>query len=116
MAVFVAGQMGTVELAAYQIGIGVWTFLAFAYDGIETAGQALVETYGVKVDPAIHAEVLRRAEKIKTKPYAGFIQPEMEAVTDKDGNITDVKVSYPKDFLGQMLRYAQKHSFLPDEN
>ncbi|MBK7018223.1 MAG: hypothetical protein IPH38_01145 [Candidatus Microthrix sp.] len=42
MAVFVAGQMGTVELAAYQIGIGVWTFLAFAYDGIETAGQALV--------------------------------------------------------------------------
>ena len=42
MAVFVAGQMGTVELAAYQIGIGVWTLLAFAYDGIETAGQALV--------------------------------------------------------------------------
>lgn len=80
------------------------------------ACQALVETYGVKVDPAIHAEVLRRAEKIKTKPYAGFIQPEMEAVTDKDGNIIDVKVSYPKDFIGQMLRYAQKHSFLPDEN
>lgn len=84
--------------------------------GDYAAGKALVETYGVKVDPAIHAEVLRRAEKIKTKPYAGFIQPEMEAVTDKDGNITDVKVSYPKDFLGQMLRYAQKHSFLPDEN
>ncbi len=80
------------------------------------AGKALVENYGVKVDPAIHAEVLRRAEKIKTKPYAGFIQPEMEAMTDKDGNITDVKVSYPKDFIGQMLRYAQKHSFLPDEN
>lgn len=80
------------------------------------ACQALVETYGVKVDPAIHAEVLRRAERIKTKPYAGFIQPEMEAVTDKDGNITDVKVSYPKDFIGQMLRYAERHSFLPDEN
>lgn len=80
------------------------------------ACQALVEGYGVKVDQAIHAEVLRRAEKIKTKPYAGFIQPEMEAVADKDGNITDVKVSYPKDFIGQMLRYAQKHSFLPDEN
>lgn len=80
------------------------------------AGMALVETYGVKVDPTIHAEVLRRAEQIRTKPYAGFIQPEMEAVTDKDGNITDVKVSYPKDFIGQMLRYAQQHSFLPDEN
>ncbi len=80
------------------------------------ACQALVEGYGVKVDQALHAEVLRRAEKIKTKPYAGFIQPEMEAVTDKDGNITDVKVSYPKDFLGQMLRYGKQYSHLPDEN
>lgn len=84
--------------------------------GDYAAGKALVENYGVKVDQAIHAEVLRRAEKIKTKPYAGFIQPEMEAVLDKDGNITDVKVSYPTDFLGQMLRYAERHSFLPDEN
>lgn len=84
--------------------------------GDYAAGKALVENYGVKVDQAIHAEVLRRAEKIKTKPYAGFIQPEMEAVLDKDGNITDVKVSYPTDFLGQMLRYAERHSFLPDAN
>lgn len=84
--------------------------------GDYAAGKALVENYGVKVDQAIHAEVLRRAERIKTKPYAGFIQPEMEAVLDKDGNITDVKVSYPTDFLGQMLRYAERHSFLPDAN
>jgi dipeptidyl-peptidase III len=80
------------------------------------AGKALVETYGVKVDQALHAEVLKRAEKIKTAPYAGFIQPEMEAVTDAQGNITDVRVTYPKDFLGQMLRYAERYSFLPDEN
>lgn len=80
------------------------------------AGRALVENYGVKVDQALHAEVLKRAEKIKTAPYAGFIQPEMEAVTDANGNVTDVKVSYPTDFLGQMLRYADRYSFLPDEN
>ncbi|MBK9174834.1 MAG: dihydrofolate reductase [Flavobacteriales bacterium] len=80
------------------------------------AGRALVENYGVKVDQALHAEVLKRAEKIKTAPYAGFIQPEMEAVTDANGNVTEVKVSYPTDFLGQMLRYADRYSFLPDEN
>ncbi|MFN3874388.1 MAG: dipeptidyl-peptidase 3 family protein [Flavobacteriales bacterium] len=84
--------------------------------GDYNAAQALVEGYGVKVDPAIHAEVLRRSERIKTKPYAGFIQPEMEAVMGEDGSITDVKVTYPKDFIGQMLRYGQRHSFLPDEN
>ncbi|MBL7980737.1 MAG: dihydrofolate reductase [Flavobacteriales bacterium] len=80
------------------------------------AGKALVENYGVKVDQALHAEVLKRAEKIKTAPYAGFIQPEMEAVVDANGNITDVKVTYPKDLIGQMLRYGQQFSFLPDEN
>ena len=80
------------------------------------AGKALVETYGVKVDPALHMEVLARAEKIKTAPYAGFIQPEMVPVIDANGNFTDVKLEYPTDFIGQMLMYGQKHSFLPDEN
>ncbi len=80
------------------------------------AGKALVENYGVKVDPALHKEVLRRSEKIKTAPYAGFIQPEMVPVTDANGNLTDVKMEYPTDFVQQMLMYGTKHSFLPDEN
>ena len=84
--------------------------------GDYAAGKALVEAYGVKVDPVLHAQVLKRAEQIKTAPYAGFIQPEMTAVTDADGNITDVKLSYPEDFVKQMLMYGEKHSFLPDEN
>ncbi|MBX2972167.1 MAG: dihydrofolate reductase [Flavobacteriales bacterium] len=84
--------------------------------GDGAAGKALVENYGVKVDPAIHKEVLERAAKIKTAPYAGFIQPEMVPVMDADGRLTDVKLEYPEDFVKQMLHYGEKHSFLPDEN
>lgn len=84
--------------------------------GDHEAGMALVENYGVKVDQRLHAEVLKRAEKIRTAPYAGFIQPEMEAVTDASGKVTDVKLTYPTDFVEQMLRYGKQHSFLPDEN
>lgn len=80
------------------------------------AGKALVENYGVKVDQALHAEVLKRSEKIKTAPYSGFIQPEMQAVTDAQGKITDVTLSYPSDFIGQMLRYGKLYSYLPDVN
>jgi dipeptidyl-peptidase-3 len=40
----------------------------------------------------------------------------MEAVTDAQGNITDVRLAYPVDFVGQMLRYGRMHSFLPDVN
>ena len=80
------------------------------------AGKALVENYGVKVDPALHANVLERAKKITTAPYAGFIQPRFVPVVDAAGNITDVRVEYPEDFVGQMLEYGAKHSFLPDKN
>ena len=76
------------------------------------AGKALVENYGVKVDQEIHAEVLKRAEKLKSAPYGGFINPVLEAVTDENGNITDVKVNYPTDFTQQMLNYAKNYSFL----
>ena len=37
-------------------------------------------------------------------------------MTDAQGNITDVTVSYPTDFIGQMLRYGKLHSLLPDVN
>lgn len=80
------------------------------------AGKALVENYGVKVDPALHANVLERAKRITTAPYAGFIQPRLVPVQDANGNITDIKVEYPDDFIGQMLEYGSKHSFLPDKN
>lgn len=80
------------------------------------AGKALVETYGVKVDKALHAEVLERSKKITTAPYAGFIQPQLVPVVDASGNITDVKVEYPTDFVGQMLYYGKNFSFLPDVN
>lgn len=80
------------------------------------AGHDLVENYGVKVDQAIHAEVLKRSENIKTAPYAGFIQPKLVPVTDANGEITDIKIEYPDNFIGQMLEYGRQFSFLPDNN
>ena len=40
----------------------------------------------------------------------------MSATRDTEGNIVSVKVSYPDDFTGQMLRYSGQFSFLPDVN
>lgn len=84
--------------------------------GDGAAGKALVETYGVKVDPAIHKEVLERAASIKTAPYAGFIQPIMIPVEDTKGELIDIRLEYPDDFVKQMLHYGEKYSFLPDVN
>lgn len=81
-------------------------------EGDYEAGRALVENYGVQVDPELHAEVLERAEKLNIAPYGGFINPRLVPVEDENGEITDVKVEYPDDFTNQMLEYAEKYSFL----
>ena len=80
------------------------------------AAKALVEGYGVKVDPAVHQEVLDRVAVLGVAPYGGFINPEMIAIRDAEGQIESVEVSYPDDFTGQMLRYSERFSFLPDVN
>ena len=78
--------------------------------------RTLVENYAVKVDPALHAEVLARYKKLNLAPYKGFVNPVYEAVTDKDGNIIDVKVSYNEGYAEQMLRYSKEFANLPYRN
>ncbi len=79
------------------------------------AGRDLIENYGVKVDPALHKEVLERYKKLGMAPYQGFIQPKLIPVME-DGKITDVKVEYPASFMNQMLEYSKNYSYLPAEN
>jgi len=84
--------------------------------GDYAAGRDLIENYGVIVDKELHAEVLARSEKLNIPPYGGFINPELVAVTNSAGEITDIKVEYPDDFMAQMLSYGERYSFLPDYN
>lgn len=80
-------------------------------EGDFEAGRYLVETYGVQVDTALHAEVLKRSEKLNLAPYSGFINPIITPVI-KDGKMVDAEISFPDDFLGQMLYYGENYSFL----
>lgn len=76
----------------------------------------LVEAYAVKVDPALHAEVLERYKKLNLAPYKGFVNPKYEVVTDTDGTITDVTVTYDEGYAEQMLRYSKDYSTLSSVN
>lgn len=84
-------------------------------EGDYEAGKNLVETYGVKVNPDLHEEVLARYAKLNLKPYKGFIQPKLTAI-ETNGEITDVKLEYTDDFYSQMLEYGQNYSLLPTVN
>ena len=84
-------------------------------EGDYEAGKTLVEQYAVTVDPELHKEVRDRYYALDIEPYGGFVNPEYELV-EKDGRIVDVKISYPADYVGQMLGYAKDYSFLPNIN
>jgi len=85
-------------------------------EGDFAAGKKLIEDYGVKIDPKLHAEVLERYARLNLAPYTGFVNPILSPVYDSNGKITDVKVEYSDDYLGQMMFYGKNYSYLPVKN
>lgn len=79
-------------------------------EGDYEAGRDLVEKYAVKVDPAIHKEVLDRYVHLNIAPYKGFVNPVYSLVKDSNGNITDVTISYEEGYAPQMMRYSRDYS------
>ena len=81
-------------------------------EGDYEAARMLVENYAVKVDSKLHAEVLERYRSMHLAPYKGFVNPVYSAVTNADGEIIDVHISYNEGYAEQMLRYSRDYSNL----
>ncbi len=79
-------------------------------EGDYAAGAKLVENYGVKVDPALHAEVLERYGNLDIAPYRGFVNPVYTQVLDDKGNVVDIKVDYTENYIDQNLRYSRDYA------
>jgi len=58
---------------------------------------------------AIIISVLERNSKFTSAPYSGFINPELLAIKDDNGNIIDIKVKQPESFASQMLSYSKNY-------
>jgi dipeptidyl-peptidase-3 len=80
-------------------------------EGDYAAAEALVEGYGVKVDQALHAEVIQRYESLQLAPYSGFVQPKLVPSFDKKGKFVNLKVE-EEGYVEQMLRFAKEYPFV----
>ena len=85
-------------------------------EGDYEACKALVEGYAVKINPELHKEVIERNKALNIEPYGGFVNPEYELVTDAEGKVVDVKITYPANYIEQHLYYGKEYSFLPSLN
>jgi dipeptidyl-peptidase-3 len=81
-------------------------------EGDFEAARSLVEDYAVKVDPALHEEVLARYKKLNLAPYKGFINPQLLPVYNSEGEIADIQVYYGESYAHQMLRYSSEYATL----
>lgn len=76
-------------------------------EGDYAAAQKLFDTYGVHFDPALRDEVVARVDKLDLPSYTGFVMPKLTPVTDANGVMSDVTISYPLDLTTQMLEYGR---------
>jgi dipeptidyl-peptidase-3 len=76
-------------------------------EGDLPAAKALVDRYGLRVDPRLRDEVQERVKKLDVAAYNGYIMPKLELIAGADGRPQDVKVSYRLDLASQMLEYSR---------
>ena len=76
----------------------------------------MVEKYAITVDPLLHAEVLERYAALNLAPYKGFINPVIKRLTDGEGVVNDVVLTFDEGYAQQMMRYSRDYSFLPVYN
>jgi dipeptidyl-peptidase III len=97
-----------IDAKAFQEGVGrlLAEVQRIKAEGDYEAAVKLFETYGVHFDARLRDEVVARVDRLKMPSYTGFVQPRLEAITSTDGQVTDVKITYPMDLATQMLEYS----------
>ena len=103
-------QITDYQALRQQIGTLLAEIQRIKSTGDFAAARNIVETYGVKIDPELHTEMLRRYEALDLAPYKGFINPRYTLVRDQDGNVTDVTLDYTETYDRQMLRYGRQYT------
>ncbi len=97
-----------VDAKAFRDGVGrlLAEVQRIKSTGDAAAAAALFDTYGVHFDPKVRDEVVKRVDALNLPSYTGFVMPKLTPVTDANGKITDVTISYPMDLTTQMLEWS----------
>ncbi len=104
------------DYAKMHAGVGALLaeLMRIKAEGDYNAMKKLMDTYGVKLNPAWRDQVVERARRISLPTRAAFISPLVESVRDPAGKIVDARVRHTQDFTEVMLDYSRKSlGYLP---
>jgi dipeptidyl-peptidase-3 len=88
------------------VGMLLAELMRIKAEGDYEAIKALVNQYGVHFDPALRDQVVARYKKLNLPTYWAGINPTVDTTVGANGEVSAVRISYPRDFVKQQLGYA----------
>ena len=112
---FDKGGKTYVRVTDYQkmrqgVGMLLTELMRIKAEGDYDAIKALVDEYGVHVDPALRDQVVARYRRLNLPTYWAGVNTRLEATLDSAGRATAVRMSYPRDAVRQYLEYARMYN------
>jgi hypothetical protein len=111
---FERGGKTYVRVKDYQkmregVGMLLGELMRIKAEGDYAAIKALVDTYGVRFDPALRDQVVARYKALDLPTYWAGVNPELTAEIDRSGNAASIRLSYPRDPVRQYLDYGRMY-------
>ncbi|MGH9867781.1 MAG: dipeptidyl-peptidase 3 family protein [Candidatus Polarisedimenticolia bacterium] len=75
--------------------------------GDEGAATELFERFGTHLDPAIHRNIVQRAERLRIPRMTAFVFPRLEPVIER-GEVVDARLHEDEDLVAQQLRFRRE--------
>ena len=91
------------------VGMLLAELMRIKAEGDYNAAKALIDRYGVHFDPKLRDEVVKRYARLDIPTYWAGVNPQLTAAFAY-GKITNVTISYPRDYMRQQLDYAAQNS------
>ena len=88
------------------VGLLLAELMRIKAEGDYAAIKSLVDTYGVNFDPKLRDQVVTRFKALNLPTYWAGVNTKLTATFDAAGNVTSVKIDYPRDSVGQYLEYG----------
>jgi dipeptidyl-peptidase-3 len=88
------------------VGMLLTELMRIKAEGDYEAIKALVNQYGVHFDPTLRDQVVARYKKLNLPTYWAGINPIVDATVGANGEVSAVRIFYPRDFVKEQLGYA----------